>query len=176
MEKIIWIDTRQKPKQWDWLKEEFKSLGFKIKDDKPMTYGDYCMPPNLSLLVDTKYDILEIVGNVIQQHERFVRELEGAYEMGAKLYILILDENVKCIEDLNKWENPRTKLWAIQRARAIKKGTDYRKQPPTSGKQLAKILTTMQEKYHTEFLFCKKEECLYKIIELLTPNQEKEIR
>ena len=78
MEKIIWIDTRQKPKQWDWLKEEFKSLGFKIKDDKPMTYGDYCMPPNLSLLVDTKYDILEIVGNVIQQHERFVRELEGA--------------------------------------------------------------------------------------------------
>ena len=132
-----------------------------------MTYGDYCMPPNLSVLVDTKYDIMEIVGNVIQQHERFTRELQGAYDMGAKLYILILDEKIRCIEDLNKWENPRTKLWAIQRARAIKKGGNYRKQPPTSGKQLAKILTTMQEKYHTEFLFCTKTECPEKIIELL---------
>lgn len=167
MSKIIWIDTRQKPKQWDWLKEIFTTKGYQIKDDKPMTYGDYCMPPNLSVLVDTKYDIMEIVGNVIQQHERFTRELQGAYDMGAKLYILILDERVKCIEDLNKWENPRTKLWAIQRARAIKKGGSYRKQPPTSGKQLAKILTTMQEKYHTEFLFCTKTECPEKIIELL---------
>ena len=167
MSKIIWIDTRQKPKQWDWLKEIFTTKGYQIKDDKPMTYGDYCMPPNLSVLVDTKYDIMEIVGNVIQQHERFTRELQGAYDMGAKLYILILDEKVRCIEDLNKWENPRTKLWAIQRARAIKKGGSYRKQPPTSGKQLAKILTTMQEKYHTEFLFCTKTECPEKIIELL---------
>ena len=90
MSKIIWIDTRQKPKQWDWLKEIFTTKGYQIKDDKPMTYGDYCMPPNLSVLVDTKYDIMEIVGNVIQQHERFTRELQGAYDMGAKLYILIL--------------------------------------------------------------------------------------
>lgn len=172
MSKIIWIDTRQKPKQWDWLKEIFTTKGYQIKDDKPMTYGDYCMPPNLSVLVDTKYDIMEIVGNVIQQHERFTRELQGAYDMGAKLYILILDEKVRCIEDLNKWENPRTKLWAIQRARAIKKGGSYRKQPPTSGKQLAKILTTMQEKYHTEFLFCTKEECPEKIIELLESGKE----
>ncbi len=37
----IWCDTRQKPKKWDWLKEEFKNRGYKIKDDKPMTYGDY---------------------------------------------------------------------------------------------------------------------------------------
>ena len=102
MSKIIWIDTRQKPKQWDWLKEIFTTKGYQIKDDKPMTYGDYCMPPNLSVLVDTKYDIMEIVGNVIQQHERFTRELQGAYDMGAKLYILILDEKVRCIEDLNK--------------------------------------------------------------------------
>lgn len=172
MSKIIWCDTRQKPKQWDWLKEIFTTKGYQIKDDKPMTYGDYCMPPNLSVLVDTKYDIMEIVGNVIQQHERFTRELQGAYDMGAKLYILILDEKVRCIEDLNKWENPRTKLWAIQRARAIKKGGSYRKQPPTSGKQLAKILTTMQEKYHTEFLFCTKAECPEKIIELLESGKE----
>lgn len=173
MGKIIWIDTRQKPKQWDWLKDVFIEKGYQIKDDKPMTYGDYCMPPNLSVLVDTKYDITEIVGNVIQQHDRFTRELQGAFDMGAKLYILILDEKVKCIEDLNHWENPRTKLWAIQKARAIKKGsTNYRKQPPTSGKQLAKILTTMQEKYHTTFLFCKRQDCADKIIELLESEEK----
>lgn len=173
MGKIIWCDTRQKEKQWNWLKEKFLEKGYQIKNDKPMTYGDYCIPPNLSLLVDTKYNILEIIGNVTQQHERFTRELQGAYEMGAKLYILILDEKVKCVEDLNEWENPRTKLWAIQKARAIKKGsTNYRKQPPTSGKQLAKILTTMQEKYHTEFVFCTQNECPDKILELLGEKGE----
>ena len=95
-ERIIWCDTRQKGKQWDWLKEEFKTRGYKIKDDKPMTYGDYCIPPNLSVLIDTKYCIQEIVGNVTQQHVRFRNELIGAKEMGATLHILIVnEENVK---------------------------------------------------------------------------------
>ena len=152
-ERIIWCDTRQKGKQWDWLKEEFKARGYKIKDDKPMTYGDYCMPPNLSVLIDTKYCIQEIVGNVTQQHVRF--------------------RNVKCIEDLNKWENPRIKTWAIQRNRARRTGRPYPKQPPTSGKQLAKILTTMQNEYGAIFDFCKKSECADRIIEILTEGVEK---
>lgn len=173
-ERIIWCDTRQKGKQWDWLKEEFKTRGYKIKDDKPMTYGDYCMPPNLSVLIDTKYCIQEIVGNVTQQHVRFRNELIGAKEMGATLHILIVnEENVKCIEDLNKWENPRIKTWAIQRNRARRTGKPYPKQPPTSGKQLAKILTTMQNEYGAIFDFCKKSECADRIIEILTEGVEK---
>ena len=164
----IWCDTRQKPKKWDWLKEEFKNRGYKIKDDKPMTYGDYCMPPNLAVLVDTKYCIQEIVGNVTQDHERFKREVVGAKEMGATLYVLIVnEENIRTIEDLKHWENPRIKQWAILRNRAIRTGKPYRKQPPTSGKRLAEILNTMQERYGVIFDFCSKKECADRIIEIL---------
>lgn len=171
-EKVIWCDTRQKPKQWNWLKECFIRMGYKIKDDKPMTYGDYCIPPNLSTLVDTKFAIQELIGNCTQGHQRFARELDGAYEMGATLYILIQDEKVKCIDDLEHWENPRIKNWAIQKNRALKKGLPYQKQPPTSGKQLAKILRTMEISHHTKFMFCRKEEMAKKIIELLTTDRK----
>ena len=171
-QKVIWIDTRQKPHQWDWLKTKFQILGYKIKDDKPLTYGDYCMPPNLTNLVDTKYCIQELVGNVTQQHERFIRELDGAYEMGATLYILILDEQVKCIDDLEKWVNPRIKNWSIDRSRALKKGQEFKRKAPTSGTQLAKILRTIEERHHAKFVFCKMSECANKIVELLQQKGE----
>lgn len=167
-QKIIWCDTRQKPEKWDWLKIEFANRGYKIKDDKPMTYGDYCMPPNLSLLVDTKHDIQELISNVCSKdHRRFKDELVGAMEMNAKLYILILDNYVKCIDDLNKWQNPRLKYYNFEKARALKKGIEFKKKPPTSGATLAKALKTMQEEYKCEFLFCTQNQVANKIIELL---------
>ena len=115
-----------------------------------------------------KYCIQEIVGNVTQDHERFKREVVGAKEMGATLYVLIVnEENIRTIEDLKHWENPRIKQWAILRNRAIRTGKPYRKQPPTSGKRLAEILNTMQERYGVIFDFCSKKECADRIIEIL---------
>lgn len=172
--KIIWCDTRNKKEQWDWIKEEFLKRGYAIKDDKPMTYGDYCMPPNLSLIVETKYCIQEIEGNITnnKDHIRFRNELIGAYEMGCKVYVLIIDENVKDLEDLKYWINPRLKNYQLQKIRAEKKNEEFTKKPPTNGVTLSKALKTMQEKYNATFLFCKKEECANKIIELLDRNGE----
>ena len=39
---VIWIDTRQKPKEWEWLENEFISKGYQIKKDKKY-YGEFEM-------------------------------------------------------------------------------------------------------------------------------------
>ena len=172
---VIWIDTRQKPKEWEWLENEFISKGYQIKKDKPMTYGDYCMPPNLSIIIDTKYCILEVVNNITsnsEEHKRFRNELIGCQEMGSKLYVLIIDEIVRKIEDLIYWVNPRLKYYNVKKNRALRKGEEFKQKPPTSGIQVAKAMRTMEEKYGVTFLFCKKNECCDKILNLLERKEE----
>lgn len=140
-----------------------------------MTYGDYCMPPNLSVLIDTKYCIQEIVGNVTQQHVRFRNELIGAKEMGANLHILIVnEENVKCIEDLNKWENPRIKTWAIQRNRARRTGRPYPNNRQQVVNNLQRYLQQCKINMEQFLTFVKKANVFDRIIEILTGKVEKQ--
>lgn len=170
MNKLIWIDTRQKPQQWKWLEEEFKKKGYQIKNDKPLTYGDYCIPPNLAKIVDTKYCIQEVVNNITsssKEHERFRNELIGCQVMGTQLYILIVDDIVKSVDELTKWKNPRLKLYEIKKRRALKKGEEFKLKPPASATQIIKAMHTMEQKYGVQFVFCTKQECCDKIIYLL---------
>lgn len=170
MNKLIWIDTRQKPQQWKWLEEEFKNRGYQIKNDKPLTYGDYCIPPNLSRIVDTKYCIQEVVNNITSgsaEHTRFRNELIACQEMGTQLYVLIVDEKVKSIDGLVYWENPRLKFYKVKKRRALRKGEEFKQKPPASAMQIIKAMHTMEEKYGVKFVFCKKEECCDEIIKLL---------
>ena len=86
--KIIQCDTRQKRKHHETKEKYFIELGYKIINSK-MLVGDYCIPSNGSVVVDTKADLSELYGNLIQQHERFHNECVLAQEAGIKLYILI---------------------------------------------------------------------------------------
>lgn len=164
----------------------------------PLQFGDYCevtdemqetidrrgdklkkadLVGDIKIAVDRKNSIDEICGNVCsttKAHERFRDEVILAQKCGCKFYVLIEDESVTSLDDLEHWENPREKKYFIMKAR-MAKGYKLKypiaKQPPASGKTLAKALRTMEEKYGVKFLFCKPKDAAARIVELLTKEE-----
>lgn len=62
-------------------KERYGSIALKV--------GDYMSDENKNLSIDRKQSMIELVGNICQQHDRFQREMLRAKELGIKLVILI---------------------------------------------------------------------------------------
>ena len=161
----------------------------------PLPYGDYCLvnadiletiarrgtklnkkdlDVDIKVAVDRKNSIDEICGNVCSKtsaHERFRNECIDARKHGCKLYILVEDEKVTSLDDLEHWVNPREKKYFVMKARqdkGYKLKYPLPKQPPASGKTLAKALRTMQEKYGIEVVFAKPKDAARVMVELLT--------
>jgi ribosome-associated protein len=161
----------------------------------PCPFGDYCevteemqetidrrgdklkkadLVGDIKIAVDRKNSIDEICGNVCSTtsaHERFRDEVILAQKCGCKFYVLIEDDKVTSLDDLEHWQNPREKKYFYYKA-LMAQGKKLRmilpKQPPASGKKLAKALRTMEEKYGVTFLFCKPKDAARVIVELLT--------
>ncbi len=122
-------------------------------------------------VIDTKFSIEELYGDVVGSHDRFRDEQILAQNNGIQLYILV--ENTDGINSLNNlptWKNPRREKWfriwnAKKQGKA--KNVQISKQPPMSSQALAKSLTTMEAKYGTRFFFCSPEEAGARIIEIL---------
>lgn len=144
-------DTRQQARKHENKRLYFEQEKIRVIRSK-LPIGDYALINDMSVVVDTKKDIQEIIGNVTQEHARFVSECRLALDNGIKLVVLIEDKNVKCIDDLNQWKNPRLK----------------RLPKATTGSTLAKILSSIERNHGAEFQFCTKEECGKRIIEILT--------
>ena len=164
-----------------------------------LPYGDYCEvtsrieemmgycdgePEKIDLAgcyevaIDRKNSIDEVCGNVCsatKEHNRFRKECVRARNNGCRFIVLIEDDTVGSLDELEKWENPRAKKYFIQKARQAK-GYKLKyplaKQPPASGKTLAKALRTMTEKYGVEFVFCKPEDAAQRIVEILKGGNE----
>lgn len=131
-------DTRQQAKKHEKKHKYFEEHGIKVIRSK-LPAGDYARIDNMSVVIDTKKDIQEIIQNVTKDHARFVAECELAKEAGIKLIILIENnDKVYKKEDLFSWYN-----WRLKKSPRA-----------TTGKTLFKILTTMEEKYDVQFMFC----------------------
>jgi len=132
---------------------------------------------DIKIAVDRKNSIDEICGNVCsttKAHERFRDEVILAQKCGCKFYVLIEDDKVTSLDDLEHWENPREKKYFIMKARkdkGYKLKYPIAKQPPASGKTLAKALRTMEEKYGVKFLFCKPKDAAARIVEILSKGE-----
>ena len=151
---ILIEDTRQVVGKHKLKNEYFEKMGIEVVRSK-LLFGDYQNPQNPSIAIDTKKDIQELIGDLTKDHERFRNELLLSKKCGAKLIILIEDEQVTCINDLYNWYN-----WRLKKSPKA-----------TKGSTLAKMLYTIEnntEDYNCQFLFTKKSECGAKIIELLT--------
>lgn len=165
----------------------------------PMIFGDYCevteemqktierrgdklkkadLVGDIKIAVDRKNSIDEICGNVCSTtsaHERFRDEVILAQKCGCKFYVLIEDDKVTSLDDLEHWVNPREKKYFIMKARkdkGYKLKYPIAKQPPASGKTLAKALRTMEEKYGVTFFFCKPKDAAERIVEILKGGNE----
>lgn len=151
---ILIEDTRQVVGKHKLKNEYFEKMGIEVVRSK-LLFGDYQNPQNPNIAIDTKKDIQELIGDLTKDHERFKRELQLAKKCGAKLIILIEDEQVSCINDLYTWYN-----WRLKKSPKA-----------TKGSTLAKMLYTIEhntEDYNCQFIFTKKSECGAKILELLS--------
>lgn len=146
-------DSRQKKGQHEVKNHYWSEHGHTIIRCK-LPFGDYVQTPTIS--VDTKQNMLEIVGNLTTEHVRFREECKLARACGCKLVFLIEnDENITCIADVERWKNPRR----------------FTSPKAPAGMQIARAMRTMQERYGVEFQFCTPEEAGKRVIEILGGDQ-----
>lgn len=168
---IILEDTRQQLNRHNIKHKWFEEHRVEIRRSK-LWVGDYTLPANQSICVDTKKDVHELIGDICgKQHERFRSECQRAQEAGIKLYILvenkgglikgtkdIYNPTIRDLSELHSWKNPRL---------FIRRSGKQLYPSATRGITLQKACYTMEKKYRCEFLFCTPEESGQKIIELL---------
>ena len=148
---IIQIDTHEKVAAVKRIKGQFDALGIEWIPSK-MHVGDYQDFFNPRVVIERKKDLLELAGNVGQDHRRFSAELKEAQRLGIKLIILCEHGGqIQALEDVPKWVNPRLKDSPL----AI------------SGERLYKILLTMSLNYNVEIHFCDKRKTGAEIVRLL---------
>ena len=147
----IHIDSREKARAITKIVRTFDEQGVKHFVSK-LPFGDYMSLDNPRFVIDRKQNLLELCGNVCQQHKRFTAELQGAKDYGIKLAILCEHgRNIQTLDDVMHWENPRLKVSPMA----------------VSGERLYKILSAMRKHYGVEFYFCTKAQTGERIIELL---------
>ena len=169
---IILSDSRQQKGKHTIKEKWFADNGIELRTTK-LYVGDYTLPTDQSVCVDTKKDIQELIGDVCgKQHTRFRDECVRAQESNIQLYIVvenrgglikgtrdIYNPQINRLEELHNWKNPR--LFIFRAGKQLYPTA-------TRGITLQKICHTMQTKYGVKFLFCKPEESAPLIFKLLT--------
>lgn len=160
------IDTREHKSELTRICGQLDELRIVYERHK-LDVGDYQIEDKPELVIDRKKDLLEICGNITQQHKRFRAELLRAVKRGIQLIILCEHgEGVERPEDVYFWHNPRRDIMTF----TVKDGRPCKvpKYPnATDGPQLYKAMKTMETEYGIRFLFCDKSETGKRIIELL---------
>lgn len=155
---VIQIDSREHKWELARIQRQLTAAGCKTIVSK-LYVGDYQSLDNPRLVIDRKKDLLELCGNVCQQHERFQKELVRAMDAGIQIIILCEHgEEIKCLEDVYFWDNPRLK----------------ESPKATTGESLYKSLMTIKNRYNVRFEFCTKKETGNKIMELLNDGEERQ--
>ena len=156
----VLVDTREKPKAIKKILDYFNQIGVRVIRNK-MYVADYQLMSNPDLVVDRKQNLNELCSNVVQDHRRFTDELKRAAEVGISVVVLVEHGgNIKCIDDVPKWENPRLKESPLA----------------VSGERLYKILKAMEYCYNVRFEFCDKRQTGKRIMEILMEGRNEQQR
>lgn len=162
----IQVDTREHKAEWERIQKQFDDMGIKYFRSK-MYVGDYQSLDNPRLVIDRKKNLQELCGNVCQQHERFKAELIRALQQNIKIVILVEHgEDVKTLEDVWFWENPRKHeiRWKTVNGKRVR---TVQSEKAVDGPQLYRSLKTIKDRYNVDFVFCTKEQTGQKIVEIL---------
>jgi hypothetical protein len=162
-------DTRDKVGKHDDIEHYIESCGHKIIRSK-LYVGDIALLQNQNICIDIKQGMQEVYSNIIQDNVRFKNECVRAKDAGITLVVLVPDENIKSIDNVHEWSNPRRERWfMIDNAHKKGKMLKYRQsnKPPASSEQLEKAMRTMTERYGVEWAFSEKDKMGEKILFLL---------
>lgn len=127
-------------------------------------------------VIDRKGSVAELAQNLCstrEEHERFHTEYTLAQQCGAQFYVLVEDDHIRCIDDVERWVNPRISQYYCRKAME-QKGFHYKhplpSQPPVNGVRLAKTLRTIESKYNVHFVFCTPQEAPAAIVGILSQS------
>lgn len=148
----VYVDTREKPRAIAKILAQFESAGVDVIHQK-LDVGDYMLSPDGAISVDRKQNLLEVCGNLAQQHRRFSAECLRAKEAGVRLVILIEHGGrIASIEDVYDWKNPRLDV------------SPY----ALSGPRVYALMRAYEAKYGVEWAFCRKQDTGQKILDILS--------
>ena len=172
MSGVLLEDTRNPVEKHKNVHRWAEANGVQIIRTK-LLVGDYTLPTNQAVCIDTKAGLQEVYSNVVQEHERFRRELELSLQAGVKLIVLVEEGDVPDLSAVVHWKNPRRERWfrinAAHKAGKLK-NVKQAKTPPLSSDRLFQMMQTMAERYSCEWKFCGKDRTGAVIWELLNQN------
>lgn len=162
---IIMEDTRQQIGKHDNIHEWCDKHGVQLRRTK-LFCGDYTLPIDQRICIDTKYGLQEVYGDLIgSDHARFVRELDAARECCITLVILVEEKGIETLADVREWRNPR-------RFQYFKTPPKMRpSRPPVPSWQLMKTMETVAERHGCIWKFCAKAETGQRIVNILTGKE-----
>jgi ERCC4-type nuclease len=134
---VLYEDTRQQARKHLNVHSYCERAGIRIIR-QALNVGDYQIAGKGDISVDTKMGVLELAGNVFQEHERFRAECLRAKECGIQLIILI--EEALPGGRLDRWRSP-----------VGRDGLPLTRFDPAT---LRKAMITMQTEYGVKFRFC----------------------
>lgn len=134
---VLFEDTRQQAGKHLNVHAYCERAGIRIIR-QALNVGDYQIAGKGDISVDTKMGVLELAGNVFQEHERFRAECLRAQECGIQLIVLV--EEVLPGGRLDRWRPPI--------------GRDGRPVARFDPAILRKAMITMQQEYGVKFRFC----------------------
>lgn len=172
--KVLIEDTRNQPGKHGNIHAFCDLNGIRIVRTK-LVCGDYSLPTDQSVCIDTKQDMGEVYNNLVQSHDRFARECDLAHQLGIHLIVLVEDDEVHALDDVHTWSNPRYRRYMILKAghdagRWL--GTKLPPKPPLDSKRLEQMMKTFAEHHGCEWRFCRKSETGLRICEILTGGAE----
>ena len=149
---MIIVDTREKPRAIVKILATFDREGVAYVR-RALNFADDADPEKLpGIVIDRKQNLLEVCSNVVQEHKRFVREIERCNRAGCHLVVLVEHSpQIKRLEDVIRWKNPRLKDSPLA----------------VSGERLFRIMKAMELRYGIEWQFCGKAQTGKRIIEIL---------
>ena len=147
---VLYEDTRQQAGKHKNIHAYCEQVGIKIIR-QALNVGDYQIAGKGDISVDTKQDVLELAGNVFQDHKRFKAECMRAQECGIQLIILIEEQ----------LPGGRLVNWRPSVG-------NVRFDPAT----LRKAMITMQHEYGVKFRFCDGRSTGKQLIEYLTGGRQ----
>ena len=167
---LIIRDTRDRIGAHDNVDKGLEALGHKLIRSK-MFVGDVALFNDQTTCIDLKQHMQEVYIDIVgKEHDRFVRECKRAQDSGIRLIILVEQGGFSTVQDVAKWQNPRLQKWQRihdGQIRGAYRGVKISPKPPISSPQLAKAMQTISERYGAEWMFCKPEDTVKVICEVL---------
>jgi len=168
---IIFEDTAQKIGKHQNIYDYCKSNGITIERQQ-LNAGDYTLPANQSVCVDTKYGLKEVAQNVCTSDiSRLKKEIIRAKRFGIRLVFLIEEAGIESVYDVINWSNPPLANWqkiCKAKSEGKMKNVELPKPVPPSNPTIARKMNELARLYGVEWQFCDKSQTGKRIVEILS--------